>query len=414
MTVTWITSAILSWTLQASLLAAAGMLVSLTLAHPKTRLIFWQGLLVLMLLLPAAEPWRAAPSPGATIDTALRLTSGAAATRFLVSPRTVALWLIAAGAVLRLAWIAVGFTRLRAYRHSARPIAPPEFARGTARWYLSELLPGPVTYGWRKPVILLPSRMPDTVFESIALHELVHVRRRDWLCVVAEELVRALLWFQPAVWVALSRIQIAREEVVDREVVGITRDRDGYVDALVTIAGQSVLPDLAPAPLFLKKRHLRSRVAGLLKEITMSPKRIAATLAAAVPATILAAAGAVWLFPIASPAQDPPKREAPPQPSRRAEPQNENGESRPPSVISRIEPAYPQEAKDEKVQGKVILHTTIDETGKATNFEVVDTPGAGLEQAAIDAVSQWAFRPGTKDGRPVSVQVTIEVNFQLK
>jgi TonB family protein len=37
----------------------------------------------------------------------------------------------------------------------------------------------------------------------------------------------------------------------------------------------------------------------------------------------------------------------------------------------------------------------------------------GLDQKAIDAVSQWKFRPGTKDGQPVTVQATIEVNFRL-
>ena len=38
----------------------------------------------------------------------------------------------------------------------------------------------------------------------------------------------------------------------------------------------------------------------------------------------------------------------------------------------------------------------------------------GLDQKALDAISQWRFKPGTKNGEPVKVKATIEVNFQLK
>ena len=55
--------------------------------------------------------------------------------------------------------------------------------------------------------------------EAILCHELLHVRARDWLFTVAEELVRAIFWFHPAIWWLLGEISLAREQVVDREVV---------------------------------------------------------------------------------------------------------------------------------------------------------------------------------------------------
>ena len=84
---------------------------------------------------------------------------------------------------------------------------------------------GPVTFGFLRPVILLPEGCLED--ESIACHELVHVRRRDWLFTVIEECVLSVFWFHPAMWWMVAEIQLAREEAVDREVVGILNSREG-------------------------------------------------------------------------------------------------------------------------------------------------------------------------------------------
>ena len=76
----------------------------------------------------------------------------------------------------------------------------------------------PVTFGFRRPVVLLPEmlRLQSADIRRVVLcHELFHVRRRDWVWVVAEELVEAVLWFHPAVLWLISRVRLAREEVVD-------------------------------------------------------------------------------------------------------------------------------------------------------------------------------------------------------
>ncbi len=67
---------------------------------------------------------------------------------------------------------------------------------------------------------------------------------------MAEETLRSVLWFHPAVWFALGQVQLAREQVVDREVVDATRNQASYLEALVAVAAQKMRPDLAPAPHF--------------------------------------------------------------------------------------------------------------------------------------------------------------------
>ncbi len=85
----------------------------------------------------------------------------------------------------------------------------------------------------------------------------------------------------------------------------------------------------------------------------------------------------------------------------------------PPAVVYRADPEYTDQAKAAKWQGTVVLSVTVDETGKATSIKVVRSLGMGLDEKALEAVEKWQFRPGTKGGKPVATQATVEVNFRL-
>jgi protein TonB len=65
------------------------------------------------------------------------------------------------------------------------------------------------------------------------------------------------------------------------------------------------------------------------------------------------------------------------------------------------------------ISGTVLLRVEIDPAGVATNIKVQRSLGLGLDQKAVEAVQKWRFKPGMKDGNPVTVQATIEVNFRL-
>ena len=85
----------------------------------------------------------------------------------------------------------------------------------------------------------------------------------------------------------------------------------------------------------------------------------------------------------------------------------------PPSVLSKVEPEYSEEARKAKWQGTVALQIVVDEHGNPQQMRVTRSLGLGLDQKAMDAVGKWRFKPGMKDGKPVPVIATIEVNFRL-
>ena len=84
-----------------------------------------------------------------------------------------------------------------------------------------------------------------------------------------------------------------------------------------------------------------------------------------------------------------------------------------PQLIYKVEPQYTEEARAAKYQGTVLLFVEVQADGTAANIRVVRSLGLGLDEKAIEALRQWRFKPGTKDGVPVPVAATIEVNFRL-
>jgi TonB family protein len=84
-----------------------------------------------------------------------------------------------------------------------------------------------------------------------------------------------------------------------------------------------------------------------------------------------------------------------------------------PRVLYKEEPQYTPEAKNDKIEGTVVIQAEIMIDGSAQNIRVTRSLDPGLDANAITAVSHWRFQPGMKDGEPVNVAVTIEMNFHL-
>ena len=87
-----------------------------------------------------------------------------------------------------------------------------------------------------------------------------------------------------------------------------------------------------------------------------------------------------------------------------------------PTVVSEQRPIYTQAAMDAKIQGVVgmaVIVTTEGTVGAVRVITSLDTQ-YGLDQAAVDAMYQWRFKPGTRNGEPVPVQVQVEMKFTLK
>ena len=92
---------------------------------------------------------------------------------------------------------------------------------------------------------------------------------------------------------------------------------------------------------------------------------------------------------------------------------NPPGTNSPPIAIRKADPKYTEGARKAKLEGAVIIQMVIDENGMPTDPKVVRSLDKGLDENAIEAVKQWRFKPGLKDGKPVAVNVTIEINFKL-
>jgi beta-lactamase regulating signal transducer with metallopeptidase domain len=207
-------------------------------SSPAVRLAYWRGVGAWCLALPLL-----ASTPAAQPVVSVTLVSGWLAPVAPVLPddsvlpglSAVLLWLWLGGALLRLGRLLAGAWCVRRLRRHSSPAALDEeidalrmamAPRAEFRW--SRQMEQPVTFGIRRPVILLPERFNELNAQArraVACHELMHVARRDWLWIVLEEHVRALFWFHPGLWWLIDRLQLLREQVIDERVVARTAAR---------------------------------------------------------------------------------------------------------------------------------------------------------------------------------------------
>ena len=373
-----------------------------------------------------------------------------------ISIASAVLVLLVAGVGVRLIWLAIGYWRLHRYRRDTGPLdaeiaAPQERLGIRAEVRICSEISVPVTFGFWRPTVLLPARWFDLDSRSraaIVCHELLHVRRNDWAFHAAEEVIRALVWFHPAVWWLIAEIRLAREQVVDRLVVGLTCAPKPYAEVLLVFAG---IDSRITAPAFVQERHLARRIQSILQEVTMTRSRLLVSFASITLCLVVAGAMAVWSFPLESVrsnliVQGGPTAGivggviggviggtpggvsggviggvvggVPGVGMVAAGPQSPrvykigDGVSAP-QVVHKVDPEYTKEARDAKIEGTVVVQTEIHTDGRAHNTRVVRSLEPGLDHNAIEAISQWEFEPGKKDGEPVAVRATIEVNYKL-
>ncbi|HVG72614.1 MAG TPA: M56 family metallopeptidase, partial [Vicinamibacterales bacterium] len=193
---------------------------------------------------------------------------------------TLGLLTLIVGVAARAVWLTIGFFRLGRLTRRAVPVESAEYAMvqeqlGTSAAIAEvDRLAQPVTFGFRRPTVLLPDTLavaPTSLRRAVVTHELFHVRRGDWLSLLGEEAVRTVFWFHPAVHWLTSSIQLAREEMVDELTVRATGDRRAYMQALLAFADTG---GLRPASAFAHRRQLFHRILSVSKERVMSAPRI--------------------------------------------------------------------------------------------------------------------------------------------
>jgi TonB family protein len=454
-----------AYTAQVVIIAALGTLLA-ALLHVDAagiRYAYWRLLLGACVVLPFVQRWwdpaelpPLVEAGGAVVD--VELDVAMTTTAMAASPGASLDWLWVAGAVLvagiaiRAVWLAASLMSLRRMRALGQ-LAPASEMHDDLQHLLGtraeirhvDGLRQPVTFGALRPVVLLPASLrehPEEIQRAVLCHELIHVQRRDWLWVLGEEAVRAALWFNPAVWWLIARVQLAREELVDELTVLATNRRRAYMEALLAFADET---PLAPAAAFARRRHLFRRMVLLSKEGVMSSKRV--VLSAAVMAIVMAAGSwyAVGAFPLTRalvPAQQLLTEPGPLE--KQAKPITP--ENPVPRRVNHAAADYPAEADLLGMTGTVMFRITLDELGRvaevrpmtltfrATNPEVRGslvqriTPDSldmllgradpvhktalraavtALETAAFDAVRQWRYDPPHE--APITFPVTVSV-----
>ena len=87
-----------------------------------------------------------------------------------------------------------------------------------------------------------------------------------------------------------------------------------------------------------------------------------------------------------------------------------------PQVTRQVRAEYTQEAKDNRIVGKVVLDAVVLSDGRVGDVKVKESLDSvyGLDASAVKAMKQWEFRPGTKDGKPVAVRIAVDMTFSLR
>jgi TonB family protein len=402
--------------------SAAVIMAIVRVEAPRVALRFWQTLFAACVILPVLQlsltgDGTRVVSGGGVLWSAAAATAGTLAAGIAPLASRVATFIVAvlaAGAVVRLAWLGLGLVRLRAIRDRSQPAEtvltlsmPLQHELGVrVDVRFADEVSSPATIGVRRPIVLLPHLVADlapAVQRAILCHELIHVRQRDWIAALVEESWCALLWYHPAARALASRLALSREMLVDQATIALTRDRQAYAAALLEFSDPR--PRLRGATALIGRRHLEQRIARIAQENPMSSVSLVFRTAVAATIVAIATLGTTAYLPISAPLQA-----------------QENTVYKPgsgitvPQVVREVMPTYTPAAMRAKIQGSVWMRVVVLASGNVGDVEIsrsLDTEH-GLDQQAINAMRQWTFVPGKRDGKPVAVEVTVEMTFTLR
>ena len=213
-------------------------------------------------------------------------TPGTAAALTSVAQRalpdlTLAQWariLWAAGAVAFMIPVASALWRLSMVRRTGLPVAwhRAELAHLAAARGVSlsiellehEAVPGPMTFGIRRPVIVLPLDAREWSGDELRralMHEIEHIQRGDWLMQIVARTVAAFYWFHPLVWMAWRRLCLEAERSCDDAVV-VSEERTDYAEQLVMLAKRMSATPAQPMLGMANRSDLSTRVTAVLDD----------------------------------------------------------------------------------------------------------------------------------------------------
>jgi TonB family protein len=184
-----------------------------------------------------------------------------------------------------------------------------------------------------------------------------------------------------------------------------TRDRRAYAKALLEFS--TARPRVLGATALIGRRHLEQRISLIAQDVSMPRSSLNARLAVVTSAVAIATFATASYIPMGARLQAQTERVYKP---------GEDAGITLPRAVREVKPVYTPEAMQARIQGSVWMRVVVlasGDVGEITVSRSLDDEH-GLDQQAINATRQWKFEPGTREGKPVPVEVTIEMTFTLK
>ncbi len=154
------------------------------------------------------------------------------------------------------------------WRHLAHDLSDRLGLVRTVRLLRSGRANVPMTWGWSRPVVLLPAGADDWPVEcrtAVLAHELAHVQRRDCAVQAVAQLACAVYWFNPLVWLAARRLRVERERACDDQVLTMGMRPSDYAKHLLNIAHSQPMEWAAAATMAMARRsELEGRLMAIL------------------------------------------------------------------------------------------------------------------------------------------------------
>jgi TonB family protein len=272
----------------------------------------------------------------------------------------------------------------------------------------SPAINAPVVIGWHNPRLLVPPafvlRLPRVQLAAVIAHEVAHIRRGDYVINLLHSAVEVPLFFSPAVAWMSRCIRDAREFCCDDEAAAMG-DKRHYVEALTCLAAVTPMSGVRAA-VGIAGPRLITRARRLLQEDTMPRLNRLRLIALGTASVLIVLSGlqlsAASMFMLSRQSDTTVYNTTAP-------------EVKAPVLVHEVKPVYTEDAKKRKVQGSVELEEVITPDGTVRDdVRVITSLDPDLDAQAVTAAKQWLFKPGTKNGQPVSVQVRIEMTFRLK
>lgn len=277
----------------------------------------------------------------------------------------------------------------------------------------SRAVRAPLTVGIRRRCVLLPpglmQQMSEAELEAVFAHECAHMRRQDFAVNILLRLITLPVAFHSVVWLTHRRVSEAREWVCDAQAASSLAAPALYARSLLHLADRLLpLPkSFTPHAIgVLDANTLERRLMQLMHRSTpLTLGRRVALLSTCLTVGALTCGAAVLL----------------PAP---VSPQTSSGTPQGPKIVrissgvmaannvSKAIPVYPPAAKEAHITGSVVMAAVIGTDGTVNSLQVVSGPEE-LQDAALDAVWQWTYKPYLLNGVPTAVDTTITVTFSL-